>query len=557
MKREQPAVLAFFLLCATLALLPFLLRFGFSDSYDWALHLRWSESFYQALRQGVLYPRWVADANGGWGAPIFVFYPPLTYYSIAALRTLGLSDVSAIKALFWLAQCGLAASMYWAVRRLSSPRWALVACALAALAPQTLLSAYRWNMPASSLALVGAPVLIGVFLRPCAQTVHTVVICALAVTFIVLTHVPTTVQAAALLLVLLVFQLFGPGLHQPQARAPWWGCLLGLGLSACYWLPMAFSLPEVHPEALTEGALDWRFNFLYDFGARVRPRFQGDYSFLMWINVLPLLWVVVAGGTQVATAQDRWIVRALLAACALCFFMMTPWSAMAYQYLPALPYLQFPWRWQTLWLVISAMCLAAAMHQRSVPVPHAARACMVLAAALLLVGTLCVVGNRSWLGLPASAWTAPTDIAWARAAPMRDTLEHRPRSMGGDWFRSLSADGSATAIAVSGKAQLQPTIQAHHQRSWRARSDTGATVRLKTLCFPGWKVDFNGKPLVLGCDARGTSSVELPPGEGILRLRYRPTASMRWGLGVSMLSLVLLLGLCRRPRVKPLAARAA
>ena len=44
-----------------------------------------AQGFLDALREGVLYPRWIDAANRGFGAPSFVFYAPLAYYLTALL----------------------------------------------------------------------------------------------------------------------------------------------------------------------------------------------------------------------------------------------------------------------------------------------------------------------------------------------------------------------------------------------------------------------------------------------------------------------------------------
>jgi|GEM_PF-5503769 len=53
------------------------------DGSDVTYHAQRSHGFYEALGEGVLYPRWLADANRGFGGPDFLVYPPLGYYLVA------------------------------------------------------------------------------------------------------------------------------------------------------------------------------------------------------------------------------------------------------------------------------------------------------------------------------------------------------------------------------------------------------------------------------------------------------------------------------------------
>lgn len=48
--------------------------------HDIGIHLRWSKGFWEVLRNGVFYPRWLPQLNGGLGSPVFFFYPPIPYY---------------------------------------------------------------------------------------------------------------------------------------------------------------------------------------------------------------------------------------------------------------------------------------------------------------------------------------------------------------------------------------------------------------------------------------------------------------------------------------------
>src|SRR4051812_12913383 len=47
--------------------------------HDAILHLRWIEDWSASWRAGDVYPRWLPDANSGFGSPVFYFYPPLAY----------------------------------------------------------------------------------------------------------------------------------------------------------------------------------------------------------------------------------------------------------------------------------------------------------------------------------------------------------------------------------------------------------------------------------------------------------------------------------------------
>lgn len=52
---------------------------------DHFIHYRWASQFAESLASGIWRPSWEATSRGGLGDPVFLFYPPVFYYAVAAL----------------------------------------------------------------------------------------------------------------------------------------------------------------------------------------------------------------------------------------------------------------------------------------------------------------------------------------------------------------------------------------------------------------------------------------------------------------------------------------
>lgn len=89
----------------------FLLTAPWPDTPDGLFHLHRVRALAEALRMGVLTPRWFPDFAFGYGYPVLNFYAPLFYYPPALLHLAGLDLITAVRVSLaaWYALSGLAA----------------------------------------------------------------------------------------------------------------------------------------------------------------------------------------------------------------------------------------------------------------------------------------------------------------------------------------------------------------------------------------------------------------------------------------------------------------
>ncbi|MDJ0636402.1 MAG: hypothetical protein QNJ34_24710 [Xenococcaceae cyanobacterium MO_188.B29] len=73
-------IIVILLVLATIIINSRMIRDGLNGMTDMRWHITWLQHFSKQLAEGILYPRWLAGTNYGYGSPTFVFYPPLVYY---------------------------------------------------------------------------------------------------------------------------------------------------------------------------------------------------------------------------------------------------------------------------------------------------------------------------------------------------------------------------------------------------------------------------------------------------------------------------------------------
>lgn len=150
----RPAFVLF--LVAAAAMFPAILRGPYLSDSGVLDHVQTTQ-FADALRTGILYPRWMPDSFEGYGDATYYFYPPTTFYLSAALQILGLSTVQAVNGAFLVLLWASGVTMYlWLRPRARRPL--LWAC-IYVVAPYHLTDAYARQALAETGSFVWLPII--------------------------------------------------------------------------------------------------------------------------------------------------------------------------------------------------------------------------------------------------------------------------------------------------------------------------------------------------------------------------------------------------------------
>lgn len=517
------------------AVLPLWLVPGVAAYFDWPLHLFWIQEFSRAVGEGTGYPRWIAAANGGYGAPAFVFYGPLAYWLAAAATACGASALAALK-LVYTAAVAIGAFAAWRWYRIFGDTAAAPIAAAAVLSPPLLMLVYRYNLPAAALAAAFSPlVLLGAW-----NARRGAGVAAIGVPFagVLLAHLPSALMLGIALVLLALPELASAeGRRRILTIAA--GLGLGFALAAFYWLPALWELRYVHAEALLGGALDWRRNLLFDPSIDALHRARGDGLYLEAV-ALTLAFALAAAWTFVersasATSSDRIAVRRLGVTAFVLLALATPLGTTFYRYVPGAAQLQFGWRWLPLFALVAAAAIAVAMRHAGLAARLAAVALAALPPVAFALSLPLVSGGG--LLLPSFPHTTPTQIAWALETSRIDPPEHVPRSAP----LGLMRDSGPAWTTLRGEAIAKLLEERDERRVWDVRAAGEAIVRVKTLCFPGWTIEVDGAEVATSCDRIGALLFQLPAGNHRVVQVFRSTADRRIGIWMSLCALLLLI----------------
>ena len=350
----------------------------FQPGFFWGAHdarhsVYFLYEFDRSIQDGILYPRWSPDITFGYGYPLFNIYGPLAFYLGEAFHLLGLDLLWAIKMVFATSFVLSGLTMYLFVRRLMGGWAGLIAGLVYVYVPYHIGDIYVRGAFAESVALVFFPLILWTFYetvenpRPLALAGG-----ALSYAGLVFSHNGLLLLFSPFLGIYLVFLVVsrawqdvhdaGPSTRkgwEPLARAmgkrgwaPLASLLLGLGLSALFWLPMALEFKYVRLDQWLGGYYDYRDDFVYFFQCfspfwghgLSRPGPHDDLSFQ--IGAVPVI-LSVFSLAAVARMRDRVQRRMTLffqVSLVAIIFLMLSASTAFWELLPIVIFAQFPWR---------------------------------------------------------------------------------------------------------------------------------------------------------------------------------------------------------------------
>jgi hypothetical protein len=571
---------------------------GLPNTADGPVHFIRAAEMVHAWREGLLIPRWSANLGYGYGLPLFIYAPPLPYFLTAILHILSLSLEAAFKGMLLL---GLALSSFGAyyLARNTLGIWAgAVSAAAYTYAPIRLRELFIQGNAGQFMAWAFLPWACWGLVR-LYQTGHKryALVMALALTGTILSHNAVALLLAWLLSALtLTLLLTGKNI----ALTAWAviGGLLGLSLSAWFWLPALFEGEYIQLHHIVASDFSTRFVPLAELVALSPPLDSGAINpyypltlgagqiGLAFIGSLGLLVALIARlsrskieeparpraapfGTWACLTPQKLVSRPenarlnkLTLTVGLFFvgfslfgaFMALAWSEPLWRVLPFVDLFEFPARWHGLTMVGLAWLGGLAIHM-SGSINSAFQRLAGAGSLLLLLGTALV--NLYPQNLPLNFFqAAPADVvrfevetgsvgttSLGEFNPIWVTDTFDTSTLVADYLagRPVNRINHRTLPPEATSTTELSTIQAHR---FKLKLPTPATVTLNLLYFPGWRATLDGTPLAISPHpGSGLIDLTVPAGEHTLELTFGPTPLRRLAEMISLLTWLGLVGL--------------
>lgn len=547
------------------------------DTPDGLFHLHRVRALADALRMGVLYPRWFPDFAFGYGHPVLNFYAPAFYYPAALLRLAGLDLISAVRIV--LAACyslsGLAA--YALIRRWTHPLPALLGAVLYLVYPYRFYDLLVRGALPEFAAFLWLPLIALTTVRWLEDVARPqpgrsawswpggLVPAILSWAGLILTHNLTALMAgvAALFLAALpgVSSLIGwvrgmRGNGKYVARKSVTALLLppvlGAALSAPYMLPALLETGWVGIGAVAEGrGYAAHFAVLRDLFAFALPYRYPDaaqptipapgYVAAILIAAAVVLVLPLARGKRVLLGSSMGLT-------AFALWLSTSSSVRLWDGLAqVLGKLQFPWRWQTV-VALAAACTLGLILEIGGRWPALQRKAGVARGLAWLVAIYLVFHAGAGLAsapAPYSAGDLTAAQMWAFDAQHGQVGatwagEFLPRWVSEQrWAigREPSSETADTLADQAARVNRFEQVLAQGYLGERLRYDAASASRLvyHVFYYPAWRVELDGQPLpTYPVGDLGLLAVDLPAGQHEVTRRWGATPAVWAGRAVGL-----------------------
>jgi hypothetical protein len=536
--------------CTAFAAVGTLIVRGNSCGHDFDFHLlSWMEVT-RAWHAGLVYPRWVQDANYGAGEPRMIFYPPVSWLLGGVLGTIfGWHAAPVLFVLLALSAAG--SSMYLLAREWAPAHAAAFAACAYMVNPYAMFVAYERSALGELLAGAWLPLMVLFALR----TRSSVAPLGLSVAALWLTNSPAAVMGSYLLAILALGMWIAEQRPWPALRAAG-GMALGLGLAAFYIVPAAYEQRWVQIERAITPGMRVEDSFLF---AHTANDFHNQVlRAASWIFLAEIVVGAIVAYLAWRKRADGCARVVLSATLPMLLLLQLPFSDVIWKHTPHLKFLQFPWRWLLPLSVVS--CVLAAMALGG-SLSKGARArlpgfAIILALAvgggwlffqpcddedavgaqvsafLLGQGTQ---GTDEYTPVGADNASIQQDLPLVRV--LRATEDDTADSTAGDNPEWRAGDPGGITAKVAGKAW-----NAEHWVVSLSTPESGYAV-LRLMDYPSWRVSVDGRQVVSRpVREDGLMAVPVTPGRHTIEVQWSATTDVVAGWVLSAIAVLGLVG---------------
>lgn len=497
----------------------------------------WARQFTDALREGIIYPRWMHLNFRGYGSPAFILYPPLAFYLTAFINLFVGSVVVSMNVVKFIALFLSSAGMFFLVREFYPPRIAVLPAALYTVFPYNVVVFYLIGTFASSIALIWlSPIILFIYRYMRDRHFRDVLYAGICYGGLIVTHLISAymfifVMAAFIMYMSVIKKDAGLLIAIPLI------IIVGFLLAAAYIVPLVCEKQFVNLKAFVgEGGGFRSYFILPNLTAKLPsdhfwPSYYGMFVFhffLFSVLVIISFLLQVAGRIPAAITEDAKAVNIFfLAGSFVSLFLLFGPSEFLWEGIPFFKYIQFPVRWLNLTLFAVVVLSASGFLTAANAMRAGDRYFLVSIVFLVLIsldfvwyiGRASIFPEKDLIGVKGEHYAA----------------EHLPAGVD---IGKVARDGDSGEVSViGGKGEARTVGWKSARRTVDITAVQPVVLRVRTFNFPGWQASIDGVGTQIGTEeGSGAMLIDIPRGRHTLELKFVDTPVRRYSKLATVIS---------------------
>lgn len=556
-----------------------LLNTGYFSMHD-DQHVARLSLLVKGIEQGYLYPCWVDGLGFGYGYPLFNFYPPLIYYVGFLFHLIGFSLIWSVKLTFVTGFILASLGVYLLVKRYLGKMSAYVGAALYTFFFYHSVTSYVRGALAEFFSMAILPF---VFLSLDAlaekPTFKRSLLFASIFALLILNHPLIAFPSVFFIAFAFIFYFLTKGKDRWEfLKKGIIGGILGLGLSAFFWLPSLIEKQyTLINSILTQELANYKLHFIclqqfiyspWGYGGSASGCLDGMTFQLGKIHISLLIMAILFSVAYLLRNRLDNVLKYFyfyLFLLIFSLFMSVNFSSFIWDRVSFLWYLQFPWRFLTFTSLFIAVTGSYVIYFLKELLPRNLSKMISLTITIVIIVATIMVYSKYFkpqrsLQVSDAMLTSQKEISWRVSGT---SYEFVPSGV-----KTKKTNLNTTTLAIdekdipqspykviSGKAEVSVVKNLFSDKQFHVKSQTPVILRINTYNFPGWQaylVKNDEKQLLKINDDNNLKLITLllPKGDYIVQTVFTDTLIRRIANLVSLTSLLVIVAFWRLRQVK-------
>jgi uncharacterized membrane protein len=355
------SILVIFFISALIMLRQLISKEYFScHGEDTFAYVSWAWQFVEALKEGVIYPRWLPVNFWDYGGPTFILHPPFAFYLVAFFNIFTGSVVTAMNITKFMALFLSGAGMFFLVREFYSEKIALLTSSFYIVFPYNIFQFYCVGTFASTVSFMWfSPIILFTYRYMRDKQYKDILYAGFCYGGLIFTHLINAYMFTFVLVIFIIYMSIVK--RRPKDLAVMFLIVLsGLLISSAYIMPVIFEKQFINlKEFIGEGAgSDFLFNYRNFFilpdmtskfsSAHLWNAFYDTFVFYVMIFciIITLSLLQISKLRKFETKLDsRYMNKFFIGTAFLTIFFLFGISTFVWEIIPFFKYIQFSHRW--------------------------------------------------------------------------------------------------------------------------------------------------------------------------------------------------------------------